>query len=443
MITAQEWLASNEIDLVECLVPDIHGMSKGKIVPADDLVNAEVRLPEAVFGQDIIGGWCEDHDLFDVADVDMLLIPDAKTLIVQPWSKSKIAQCICDCKTLDGEDSSIAPRTVLQNVLDLFQAKGMSPVIAQEAEFYLVERNTDPDKPIQAASGVSGREQKSPRSFQTEALADFSPFLERLYQYSKDHDIVTAGVVSEMGCGQLEINFRHGEPLTSADGMFNFKRIARQAALEQGYYATFLSKPISREPGSAMHLHQSIEDPASGDNLFANDDGGYSEHFFAYLGGLQKYTPSVMAFLAPNVNSYRRFEDAESCPINTKWGIDNRTTGFRVPHSNADSTRIENRIPGSDTNPYLAIAASLACGYLGIQEGLRPGEPIAESAWDLEHSLPRSLRESLDLLLQCKPIIDLFGERFVSVFVDLKLRELGAYSSTVTAWEREHLLLKV
>ena len=148
-----------------------------------------------------------------------------------------------------------------------------------------------------------------------------------------------------------------------------------------------------------------------------------------------------MAFLAPNVNSYRRFEGAESCPINTEWGIDNRTTGFRVPRSNADSTRIENRIPGSDTNPYLAVAACLACGYLGMQEGLRPREPSTESAWDLEHTLPRALRESLDLLLECEPLIDLFGERFVNVFVDLKLRELTAFSGTVTAWEREHLVL--
>ncbi|MEE3278935.1 MAG: glutamine synthetase family protein [Pseudomonadota bacterium] len=443
MTTAEEWLASRKIDLVECLVPDIHGVSKGKIVPAEDLAKGGIRLPEAIFGQDVIGGWSENHDLFDVADIDMLLIPDATTLIEQPWSTTKTAQCICDCETLEGAASTIAPRTILKHILELFHVKNLNPVVAQEAEFYLVEKNSDPTKPIQAATGTSGRQQKTPRSFQTEALAEFSPFLERLYEYSKGHDIETAGVVSEMGCGQLEINFRHGDPLRSADGMFNFKRIARQAAMEQGYHATFLSKPMSHEPGSAMHLHQSIVEAVSGDNLFSDNDGEYSEQFYAYLGGLQRYTPHVMAFLAPYVNSYRRFEDAESCPTNTQWGIDNRTTGFRIPRSNADSTRIENRIPGSDTNSYLAIAASLACGYLGIQEGLRPSKPIIESAWDLERTLPRSLHESLELLLQCEPIIDLLGERFVNVFVDLKARELSEFSSTVTTWERQHLLLTV
>ena len=441
MTAAKEWLDTREIELVECLVPDINGVGKGKIVPAEDLVSGEIRLPEAVFGQDVVGGWCEDHDLFDVADVDMLLTPDATTLVLQPWSNAKTAQCICDCESLDGAPLTIAPRTILRNILDLFQAKEMRPVIAQEAEFYLVERNPDPTKPLEAAAGVSGRQQKTPRSFQMEALSEFAPFLERLYEYSAGHEIVTAGVVTEMGCGQLEVNFRHGDALACADGMFNFKRIARQAALEQGYYATFLSKPMSGEPGSAMHLHQSVVDVLSGSNIFSNKDGDHSEQFYAYLGGLQKYTPHVMAFLAPNVNSYRRFEGAESCPINTEWGIDNRTTGFRVPRSNADSTRIENRIPGSDTNPYLAVAACLACGYLGMQEGARPSEPTMESAWDLEHTLPRTLRESLDLLLECEPLIDLFGERFVNVFVDLKLRELAAFSGTVTAWEREHLVL--
>jgi glutamine synthetase len=192
-----------------------------------------------------------------------------------------------------------------------------------------------------------------------------------------------------------------------------------------------------------MHLHQSIVDLESGKNLFANDDGSYSEHFNAYLGGLQKYTRNVMAILAPNVNSYRRFEGAESCPTNVEWGVDNRTTGFRVPLGAAASTRIENRIPGSDTNPYLAIAVSLACGYLGIKEGLKPGDPISESAWDLAYTMPRTLRESLELLLECDPLAELLGRRFVKLFVDMKQREVDAFSAVVTAWEREHLLLTV
>lgn len=443
MVDVKKWLEAEKIEFVECLVPDFNGVGKGKTISPQDLVSAEIRLPEAIFGQDVIGGWCEDYDLVDVTDVDMVLIPDVNTLVRQPWSKTKTAQCICDCQSLAGDAIAIAPRALLKHIISLFNEMGIQPIVAQEAEFYLVARNPDPILPLQAAAGVSGRQQKTPRSFQMEALSEYAPFLDKLHEYCKVQNVVTSGVVQEMGQGQLEVNFRHGDALARADEMFNFKRIARQVALDQGYYATFLSKPMTGEPGSAMHLHQSIVNIESGRNLFANDDGSYSEHFNAYLGGLQKYTRNVMAILAPNVNSYRRFEGAESCPTNVEWGLDNRTTGFRVPLGSAASTRIENRIPGSDTNPYLAIAVSLACGYLGIKEGLSPGEPITESAWDLAYTMPRTLRESMDLLLDCQPLRELLGDRFVRMFVDLKRREVDAFSAVVTEWEREHLLLTV
>jgi len=349
----------------------------------------------------------------------------------------------CQCAKVQYQVLDIAPRNLLKKVIALFADLGMQPIVAQEAEFYLVAKNPDPTLPLLAAPGVSGRQQKSPRSFQMEALAEYAPFLETLYGFAREQNIVTAGVVQEMGAGQLEVNFNHGDPLQKADEMFNFKRIARQAALENGFYATFLSKPVSREPGSSMHLHQSLVDKKTGNNSFVKDDGTHSAKFEAYLGGLQKYTESAMAIFAPNVNSYRRFESGESCPTNVEWGFDNRTTGFRVPVSEANATRIENRIPGADTNPYLAIAVNLACGYLGLQENLKPGDPVEESAWDLPYTIPRTLLDALDRLEQCQPLVDLLGERFVKLFIDVKTREAIAFSEEVTTWEREHLLLTV
>jgi len=192
-----------------------------------------------------------------------------------------------------------------------------------------------------------------------------------------------------------------------------------------------------------MHLHQSLVDKNTGRNLFVDEDGAYSDKFMAYLGGLQKYSKSVMSIFAPNVNSYRRFEGAESCPTNVEWGLDNRTTGFRIPQSEPNATRIENRIPGSDTNPYLAIAANLACGYLGLQENLKPKEPVTDSAWDQPYTMPRTLIEALSEFIECEPLINIFGERFVKAFVDVKTSEAKAFAEEVTAWEREHLLLTV
>lgn len=443
MSDIKDWLDKKQIDFVECIVPDFNGVAKGKTVPAKELLAGVIRLPEAIFGQDAVGSWSEDHDLFDVADVDMLLIPDESTLVNQPWSNSGTAQCICDCQSANGEDLDIAPRTLLKNVLALFEDLDIEPVVAQEAEFYLVARNTDPMHPLTPAHGVSGRQQKTPRSFQMEAMSEYSPFIETLHRYTKEQNIHTAGMVQEMGRGQLEVNFNHGNPLERADEMFNFKRAARQAAIENGYYATFLAKPISREPGSSMHLHQSLVDKNTGKNLFVDENGNFSEKFSAYLGGLQKYSKSVMAIFAPNVNSYRRFEGAESCPTNVEWGLDNRTTGFRVPQSEPSGTRIENRIPGSDTNPYLAIAVNLACGYLGLQENLKPNKPVEGSAWDQPYTMPRTLVEALAEFSECEPLINIFGERFVKAYVDVKSREAKAFAEEVTSWEREHLLLTV
>ena len=427
---------------IECIVPDVNGTAKGKSVSSKEFAQSEIRLAEAIFGQDLLGNWCDDHDLVDVADVDMVLVPDMTTLVTQPWADGT-AQCICDCQLINGENLDLAPRSILKQIIGKFEDLGLRPVVAQEAEFYLVQNNPDPLYPLRAAPGVSGRIPNSPRSFQIEAMAEYAPFIETMHQYASAQGIELTGTIQEMGEGQIEVNFMHADALRKADEMFYFKRLARQAAQDSGFHATFMAKPMTHSPGSAMHLHQSLVDAETGTNVFADADGEFSDRFGAYLGGLQKYTPHIMALLAPHVNSYRRFESAESCPTNVEWGIDNRTTGFRVPRSDAPATRIENRIPGSDNNSYLAIAASLACGYLGLMENLKPDQPIKESAWDLDYTIPRTLRESLEMLSSCEPLVDLFGERFIKLYLDIKRREIDAFSEVVTAWEREHLLLTV
>ena len=163
--------------------------------------------------------------------------------------------------------------------------------------------------------------------------------------------------------------------MSLADQVFLFKRTAREAALRHKMYATFMAKPMAREPGSAMHIHQSIIDRRTGQNIFSDAEGRPSPLFFSHIAGLQKYLPAAMSLFAPNVNSYRRITRHHSAPINTQWGYDNRTAGLRVPVSNPANRRVENRVGGADANPYLAIAASLACGYLGMVEGLKPTEP--------------------------------------------------------------------
>ncbi|MAS25526.1 MAG: glutamine synthetase, partial [Oceanospirillaceae bacterium] len=180
-------------------------------------------------------------------------------------------------------------------------------------------------------------------------------------------------------------------------------------------------------------------------NVFMREDGTFSEMFYNYLGGLQKYTPHAISFFAPNVNSYRRFAPEIAAPINMKWGIDNRTAGLRIPEAPPEGTRIENRFPGADSNPYLAIAASLACGYLGMKGKLQPTKPTYDAAAEEGDTveLARTLEEGLRLMEDCPELRDIMGSDFVDAFIGVKRAEYETFHKVISSWEREYLLLTV
>lgn len=438
-----DWLSAHSIETVECLVPDLYGNGRGKAIPAKSLDNGSLHIPEAVFGQTILGEWCEDPDLIGDTDADVSLAPVAETLCEVPWLDRPVAQVVCDCIDRTGAPLEFAPRQVLKRVVTLFEQRGLTPVVAQEAEFYLVQRNTDPATPLEPATGVSGRPETAERSYHLEALADFEDFIQTLEEYAQVQRIALAGVLHEGGPAQLEVNFTHGDPLTRADQMFLFKRLVRQAAMANGWHATFMAKPMDGAAGNSMHIHQSLVDAQGRNAFYDHENRRHGQALLHYIAGLQTHTPAAIALFAPNVNSYRRFEDGDSSPINLHWGYDNRTTGFRIPDSDPAGTRVENRLPGADANPYLAVAASLLCGYLGMVAQTLPDDPIPGDAWEMPRNLPRNLPDALDLLEGSEPLRIHLGERFVALFVDVKRREADAFNRTVTAWEREHLLLTV
>jgi glutamine synthetase len=222
-----------------------------------------------------------------------------------------------------------------------------------------------------------------------------------------------------------------------------FKRTIREAALKHETYATFMAKPIQGQPGSAMHIHQSVLDKKTGDNVFAAADGTETDTFFHFIGGMQKHVPNALVMFAPYVNSYRRLTQAASAPVNTKWGYDNRTTAFRVPRSDPTARRVENRIPSSDANPYLALAASLACGLAGIIEKVKPDAPVGTTVNEDEIDLPRGLLEAVDLFEEDAMLRELLGESFVSTYAAIKRAEFETFMEVISPWEREYLLLNV
>jgi glutamine synthetase len=444
MKTIKKWFKDNAIEEVEALIPDMAGVGKGKFIPAKRyLEDSGFRIAEAMFTQSITGEYTDYIDDINPTDVDIVARPVMESMRIVPWVSYPMVQIVHDCYDLDGKPLEISPRNVLKRVLDLYKKKGWSPIVAPEIEFYLVKANTNPNKPLEPPIGRSGRQDRSRRTFSIDALNEFDNVLEDIFEYSEKQNLDVETLTHEDGMAQLEVNLLHGEPLNLADQVFLFKRTVREAAFKNKIYATYMAKPYENHPGSSMHIHQSIINKKTGNNIFINKSGKPNALFKNYIGGLQKYTPALMSIFAPNVNSYRRISPHNSAPINTHWGFDNRTVGLRVPLASADATRVENRLAGADTNPYLAMAATLAAGYLGIQEKLTPTEPLEGSAYDLDISLPRSLLTSLNHMKESKPIRKILGDEFVELYVAVKELEYETFSQVITPWEREHLLLNV
>ncbi len=439
-----EFLTTNRIHEVECVIPDMTGIARGKILPRDLFVDAgEMRLPKSVLLNTVNGQQPDNGPYVGDTDPDMVCRPDAATVRLVPWAAEPVAVVIHDCFEADGSPVELSPRAVLRRVVELYTREGWRPVVAPEMEFYLVARQHNPHEPLQPPLGRTGKAEAGRQSYSIDAVNDFDPFFMELSSFCQLHKLGVETLIHEAGAGQMEINFSHGDPMDLADRVFLFKRAVRETALRHGIFATFMAKPMELEPGSAMHIHQSLVDAATGANLFSDAAGEATPRFMHYIAGLQKYVPQLMPMFAPYVNSYRRLSRDMSAPINLQWGHDNRTCGIRVPNSGPDNRRIENRVPGVDVNPYLAMAATLACGWLGMREQLQPTAPMTRSAWNLDYELPRHLEDAIERMRGCDAVADVLGERFVSAFCAVKELEYSTYNRVISSWEREHLLLLV
>lgn len=449
MSDLKSWIEQHGVTEVECLVPDMNGVLRGKVLPAAKLLQSQreraLRMPSSVFSVTVTGEYADAEDNEDAyRDADMVLRPDAGTLCVAPGFNTPTAFVFADAMHSNGKPWASSPRHVLKGVIELYRKRGWRPVVAPELEFYLTALNPDPDLPLTPPAGRSGRAETSPQPYGLEAITEYEALIDDIYEYSETASLHLDTMIHEAGTAQLEINFLHGDALQLADQVLVFKRIVRQVALKHGLYATFMAKPMEHQPGSAMHLHISVVDDGATDrNLFADAAGKDSDMFRHFVGGLQKYLPQITPLFAPNVNSFRRMRPDHSAPINVQWGYDNRSCGLRVPISDRHDRRIENRLPGADANPYLAITAALVCGYLGVEEAVEPSKQAKGNAYNHARTLPKTLEEALERFTACAPVRELLGEPFCRAFTCIKEAELEAFQGVISSWERDHLLLKV
>ncbi len=436
----QAWFQKHKIEDVEAFVPDMAGSARGKVLPADKFGQGQLKMPEAIFSQTISGDYILDPT--NVEDRDMVLVPDSTTLRPVPWSTDPAASVFMDCYRRDGSQVSKSPRSVLRNVLAKYEARGWIPVVAPEVEFYLISAHSDPNEAAEPPEGRLGWTEGARQPYSIDTMNDFDPFINDVYAYCEAQGMPIDTLSQEMGPAQFEINFLHGNAIELADQVFLFKRTVREAAIEHGMHATFLAKPMAEDAGSALHIHQSIVDK-QGNNIFSGANGEATDLFYSYIGGLQRYMPEAMLLFAPYVNSYRRFMNPDSSPVNLAWATDNRTVGIRIPDSPPQARRIENRLAGSDVNPYLVMAGTLACGYLGMVEGIEPRPEATGSAYSGNFELHRHILMSIAALRGSNAMRSILGDEFIELYTLLKDCEYREFQEIITPYEREILMFNV
>jgi glutamine synthetase len=356
------------------------------------------------------------------------------------WSATPRALAVCDAVELDGRPCALSTRTILKEVLARYAAVDLAPVVATELEFFVFAPNPDPQKPFEAPIGLDGRREIGHSAFSVSSNNGLRPFFEEVYRVMSDFGMPRDTFMHEMGTSQFEINLLHGDPLLLADQTFLFKHALKEIALNHGLIVVCMAKPLAGTAGSSMHIHQSIVDADTGLNVFTDKDGQPTPAFLHFIGGLQAALGDLTLLLAPHVNSYQRLCNPYASPNNCCWSLDNRAAGLRIPASSPAARRVENRLPGADANPYLAIAASLAAGLHGMTQRL---EPDAAVQGDLvvpdRLVLPSTMQAALDRLKRSELARALFGDEFVDGYVATKSMELSSFFDEITPWERRVL----
>ena len=447
MLTSTELAALREqlsgVVEIECVTADLNGIPRGKVMTVEGFLSGRrLQLARGVLLQCVMGGYPAPR-FYGSDDGDLVLNAVPGQVHVLPWSKPPRALAICDADELTGQGSGLSTRNLLTRVVGRYRAKGLEPVVATELEFFIFDRNGDPHQPFQPPAGADGRRESGFSAFSVSSGNGLRPFFEDVYRCMDAVGIPRDTFMHEMGTSQFEINLIHGEPLLIADQTFLFKHLLREVALQHGLLAVCMAKPLAHTAGSSMHIHQSVVD-TQGRNIFTAEDGEATPAFYQFIAGLQACLADFTLLFAPNINSFQRLCNPYASPNNACWSYDNRSAGLRIPASGPEARRVENRLPGADANPYLALAASLAAGLHGLERQLQPSEPVTgEVEAPPELLLPDSLQEALRRLRGSRQAREVFGEEFIDGYLACKALELGDFLGEITPWERRVLATQI
>ena len=422
-----------DTEVVEVLTTDINGVFRGKQYPASGLVDMGakgVTLPLSTLLFDAQGG--VPVDVFEVThpgDPDNAFVAIPGTLCAVPWSDHRAAQVLVEARARDGSRESWCPRAALVRILETLAKDGLHPVVAVELEFYLLDPKSIPPKPAAPPSGLPKLE--GPQCLSMEAFHDFAPFIREVEAACKALGVPVTSILSEYGDGQFEANLKHNNNvLRACDEAMLLKRAIKEVARKRGLLASFMAKPLADCTGNGLHVHTSVLD-SHGSNVFGVSDG--EKRLEAAVGGIVASLPESIALIAPNANSYRRFQEGFFVPTQATWGENHRSVAIRLPLADATSRRLEHRVAGADACPYLVVAALLAGLHHGINNDLKPHERIAEcERLRPAPEFPIRWREALNVLENGDILSNYLGEDFVTIYLRTKRNEEARFNAEVS-----------
>jgi glutamine synthetase len=430
-----------EVRFVDAYVNDLSTVERGKRIDRAALAGMFQRgmpLPGSMFALDIEGGTVEATGLgFNDGDADRPCLPIPGTLVPVPWQKDGIAQVQLTMHEQDGSPFFGDPRHLLANMLARFRHRGLTPVVAIEYEFYLVDSQRDANGLPQPPRGpLTGRREFRSQINSMTDLNEYSELLAEIDRVCRLQDIPTTSSLAEYGPGQYEVNLRHApDALKVCDEALRFKRAVKCVARSFGCEATFLAKPYRDMAGSGLHIHVSLLDD-QGRNIFAAENPLESQPLRHVIGGSLATLADGMAICAPGPNSYRRFRSEAYVPLHPTWSINNRGSAIRVPASDPDNLRIEHRLAGADANPYLVTTWVLGGMLQGLEQKIEPPAVLTGNAYTQEgEPLPITWAEGLGQFARSEFARICFGEKFVNLFTTVKRAEMEDFNSHITPLE--------
>ena len=431
------------IEMVEALITDCNGAARGKWLPVDKLsplLEEGIKLPKSAVAQDV---WGRDvpRIALDNGDIDgwCHVVPGSLAPSLSARGIDQ-AQVVLTMFTDQREPVLSDPRQVLARVVDAFTERGYVPRVAIELEFNLFRRPAE-DQPLRDI--LPDENLTGGNLYGLGALDEHATLLEALREAFAVQQLPYEGVLKEAAPAQYEINVAYSDDaLSYCDQVVRMQRGISAVAARFDAIASFMPKPMENQAGNGMHMHCSLLD-AAGNNVFDNGTTEGSPLLRQAIGGCIEMMADSQLIFAPSDNAYRRFQPGNHAPTQPNWGYDNRTTALRIPASPSAATRIEHRVAGADSNPYLAIAALLAGILMGIDRGAEPPAPIAGNAWvdDVNNApLPGSMADAIRRFSTSDTIRQYLSATFQSAFAELKQQELLEFERRVTDFELETYL---